>query len=151
MKRLISLQMVLAIAVFMGCGPIPKVREDHTGLAPWESFPEDASIRYLEKLVDDPGMEPRYVALIEYDNDSDVGRYVEHFRLAQRDTPKGTTELSGVQRQLGKFQEVPGEFEWLSTEGMNRLYTYKYHDICYEASLWVDTENKKMLFERCWY
>lgn len=135
----------------IGCGDIPKVSESHVGLAPWESFPPDASIQYVERFVDDPGLEPRYVALAIYQTDADRERYVAHFGLSPADLPS-TEQLSTVQRQLrGSQKNSAAEFVWMKTGGADQFFAYRGYEKGYNASLWIDTANKTMLLERYWY
>lgn len=133
----------LLVLLFLGCGPVPKIREHHAGLAPWESMPPRDGVSFLEKFTHDSGTEPVYAALIEYETEADLEAVVTHFHLTE---PHAEFE---PRTRLNMLDGVPS---WALEPRFDTLFVYRdFGNISYELNLWVDPENRRAVCERAWW
>ena len=120
----------------------PLGRQDHTGLPPWEAFPEQGGVRYLAKAVRDPGREPTYLALLRYETEADVASLTAAFGFVPTDRPEPVRSMAET------LKPVP---EWFPLDGWDGLYHYPPSSDNHIGTMWVDTDAKRAVIERSWW
>ena len=120
----------------------PMGRQDHTGLPPWEVFPEQGGVRYLAKAVRNPGREPTYLALLSYETDADVAALSAAFGFVPTDRAEPVHSMAET------LKPVP---EWFPLDGRDRLYHYPPSADNYIGTMWVDVDAGRAVIERSWW
>jgi hypothetical protein len=143
MNRVEFLSICLLASMAIGCGPIPTIRENHKGLAPWEKLPAGNGITYLEQFTDDPGREPVYLAKIKYDDDAALQTVIKTFGLVPN------SSLQAPSSWVGKRKLAPA---WFPLNKVTQLYFYVDEDNKqHVANLWVNEDEQVVILERSWW
>jgi hypothetical protein len=135
---------LLAMAICpVGCGQLPLVSENRKNFAPWEKLPEGNGVRYLEKLIRDPGHDPLYLAKISYDDEAALQKVLDTFGLVPDDSVGEPSTWTGT------LDPPP---KWFPLPRVTNRYVFPIvpeHD--YVSNLWVDKDSRTAILERTWW
>jgi hypothetical protein len=143
MNRSAYRSMCILLILSVGCGPFPKIRENHKNLPPWEKLPAGNGITYLEKFTDDPGMEPHYLAKIKYDDVVALLRLITTFGLITHTSPEAPRSWAG---KLAKGAPI-----WFPLDKVTKIFIFPDNPHQYVANLWVNEDEQVMILERSWW
>ncbi len=133
---------LLSGTFYAGCEKVPLVSENRKYFAPWDKLPESEGIKYVDKFVRDNGSDPIYLALISYEDDSDLQKMSDTFGLTQQADLKPPLTFTSV------LNPPPS---WFPLENADRLYIYPQGSQQYASNMWVDTVGKRIVLERSWW
>ena len=147
MKNMLQIARLIGglIAVLtIGCSDVPLFSENRVNFPPWEKLPEQEGINYLQKRVVDAGIDPHYLALIEYGDDADLQLVLDTFMLVPLDGEPNSS-----------FVDAIGAPSWFPLEGTTQTFCYRNgpgeEDFQYVSNLWVNPDENLMILERTWW
>lgn len=96
----------------------------------------------LEKYTHDPGIDPLYLAMFEYDDETVLAKVVDTFGLVPHDGDSQLVTLT---------ETIPDELTWFPLSHATEIYVFPAGEHEYTTTLWVDENRRVGIIERTWW
>jgi hypothetical protein len=142
-KIFISLVLGVLLVALGGCGTVPGISENRKNFAPWDKLPQGDGITYLAKYELDPGIDPIYLAKIQYSDDVALQKVLDTFGLVSHEASTPPDSFVSV------LKNPPA---WYPLQKVTQIFAYpQSSSVDYVANLWVNADEHTAILERSWW